>query len=121
MDIDEMLGMVAEYERKIEELLDETLTKANSVPPEMLGLDPRSARRVWLAEDGLFVHAGDDRVMQYYGGFEYVDKSCRKAYGHYVFYSADDERVWGHLDTYRSNLETEENVTDGTTRSHSED
>lgn len=119
MDIDEAVGMVQEYERKIEDLLDETLTKACAVKPDLLGLDPRSASRIWLAEDGIFIRACDDRVMQYYGGFEYVDKTCRKQYGSYVFYSADDERVWGHLDTYRSNLE--DNIADGTSRSHSEE
>jgi hypothetical protein len=38
--------------------------------------------------------------MQYYGGFEYVDKDYRYEMGDYVFYTVDDDRVGGHVDSY---------------------
>jgi hypothetical protein len=70
------------------------------VLPEDLGLDNRSAYRLWVTDDGIIVTSRDDRHLQYYGGFEYVDKDYRMELGDWVFYSASDDRVQGHLDRY---------------------
>jgi hypothetical protein len=48
---------------------------------------------VYVAKDAIICYAGNDRQLQYYGGFEYVDKDYRMAAGDFVFYFRDDSRV----------------------------
>lgn len=69
-----------------------------------LGLDQRSASKVYVNRDCIAVRKGEnDRLLQYYGGFEYVDKSSRKEVGDYVFYVDTDSRVEGHLNIFYEN------------------
>lgn len=65
------------------------------VLPADIGLDKRSAYRLYLCEDGLACSKKDDKNLQYYGGFEYIDKEYRIEYGNWVFYTLgdSDERV----------------------------
>ena len=69
------------------------------VPANRLGLDIRCGK-VFVSPDCIAIHKANDRAVQYYGGFEYVDKEFRHEMGDYVFYSAEDGRVSGHLETY---------------------
>jgi hypothetical protein len=78
------------------------------VSPTKLGLDQRSACRVWVSDECIIVDAGDDRSMQYYGGFEYVDSQYRVAVGDYVIYLADDGRVSRCIDCFIDVDEDEE-------------
>jgi hypothetical protein len=61
----------------------------------VLGLDQRASYGgLWVDvrnEEFIAVKASDDRVLQYYGGFEYIDKEFRKEYGGYVFYLAEPD------------------------------
>ena len=66
---------------------------------ENIGLDPRCGI-IYISEDAIAVPQYNDRTVQYYGGFEYVDKEFRKEMGNYVFYLADDERVLGHIQRF---------------------
>lgn len=75
-------------------------------------------------EEFIACKASDDRVLQYYGGFEYIDKEYRKELGGYVFYLTEpdgDGRVNGcferlrmskmtpdELEKYREEQEAEE-------------
>ena len=70
---------------------------------ERLGLDHRSAYTVFVSNEGIVVHANQDRMLQYYGGFEYVDKEYRMVLGDWVFYSSEDSRVDEHLQRYFAN------------------
>ena len=67
------------------------------VDPTEIGLDTRAAYRVWITEDAVAVRKTDDGRLQYYGGFEYVDKEYRREFGDWVFYFAEDTRVRDHL------------------------
>lgn len=78
------------------------------VAADELGLDRRSAYRVWVDEDAIIVSKDQDRTLQYYGGFEYVDKDARIECGDYVIYSNDDSRVADCLEQYY--LSQEEDV-----------
>lgn len=78
------------------------------VNPTTLGLDQRSAYRVWISDECIIVDAADDRSMQYYGGFEYVDKEYRVAIGDYVIYLADDGRVSGCIEQFNDPEEEDE-------------
>ena len=67
------------------------------------GLDPRAGL---LATDGdsIIVPLREAYGLDYYGGFEYVDKSAVAIIGDYKIYSCDDERVADAISAY----ETEE-------------
>jgi hypothetical protein len=74
------------------------------VPANQLGLDPRCGK-LFVSPDCIGVYKGNDRTLQYYGGFEYVDIDYRYEFGDYVFYSSHDNRVQGHLDQYLNKVE----------------
>lgn len=80
-----------------------------------LGLDERSTYGGLYVdvqnEEFIACKASDDRVLQYYGGFEYIDKQYRKELGDYVFYLAepDDEgRVNGCFERMKMSKMTPE-------------
>jgi hypothetical protein len=84
--------------------------KMDEFQAEDLGLDRRAAYRLHVDKDRTCIVAtkGEDRSLQYYGGFEYVDKEYRQEMGDWVFYFADDDRVQRHLDRLNEELEDEE-------------
>ena len=88
----------------VAELTDNYIGTMESVPANRLGLDPRCGK-VFVSPDCIAVYKGSDRALQYYGGFEYVDKEFRHEMGDYVFYSYEDSRVQDHLDEYLNNVE----------------
>jgi hypothetical protein len=77
------------------------------VDPAALGLDQRSARHIWVSDECIIVRAGDDRNLQYYGGFEYVCKDYRVAIGNYVIYFAIDDRVSSCIEQFSDSEEKE--------------
>ena len=83
---------------KAEELAEEALHGAEEVRAERVGLDLRAAYRLWVGEDFIACRASEDRTLQYYGGFEYVEKEHRQEVGGYVFYSTESERVLSHFE-----------------------
>lgn len=76
------------------------------VPASDLGLDLRCGR-LFVNEDGIAVSKDSDRALQYYGGFEYVDKDYRNELGGFVFYTVDDDRVREHVEQYYEQEEVE--------------
>ena len=73
---------------------------------ETLGLDERCGF-VFVNEDSIAVPKHGVGRLEYYGGFEYVDKEYRHELGDYVFYTADDDRVQEAIDNwYHYNSET---------------
>jgi hypothetical protein len=92
--IPDMMDAVAEaVERTI-------MSLATAVESKQLGLDERAGYRIMVTEDAIIVPASARRSLDYYGGFEYVDEHCVNVVGDYVIYSAEDERVQGHLDHF---------------------
>jgi hypothetical protein len=78
------------------------------VQAEQLGLDPRAGYRLYIDDECIAVSMDNDRSLQYYGGFEYVDKEYRTEMGGYVFYNREDNRVQEHMERYEeSQVETE--------------
>lgn len=55
-----------------------------------LGLDPR-AGRVWINRDCIITN--NPRSLNYYGGFEYIDREYVFEVGDYTVYLADADRV----------------------------
>jgi hypothetical protein len=72
------------------------------VRPDEVGLDRRAGYDLWISDEGLITSKGSDRTLQYYGGFEYVDKDFRMELGDWVMYSSEDERVQDCLDHYNA-------------------
>lgn len=66
---------------------------------ENVGLDNRCGM-IFINHNAIAVRKCNDGSLQYYGGFEYVDKEYRYEVGDYVFYNGEDERVRDHLDKY---------------------
>lgn len=76
----------------------ENMTK---VTADKLGLDIRAGYTLYIDEECIIVDKNNDRMLQYYGGFEYVDKDLRNAIGDYVIYTnGGDDRVARCIDYY---------------------
>lgn len=73
-------------------LAEEALATATKHPAEALGLDQRCGP-VWLGED--FLATDHRQALDYYGGFEYIDKEYITTLGTWTFYSNDADRVLG--------------------------
>ena len=94
---DKLNSLQWEINQKVKAIIDEM----TEVLPEDLYLDKRSAYRLYVDKEYIAVHKGHDlKALCYYGGFEYVDEEHVTVLGDYIFYSADDERVQGHLDEF---------------------
>jgi hypothetical protein len=69
------------------------------VTAEQLGLDKRAFwGYAYIDETAVVVIKEQTRTLDYYGGFEYVDKDYRREVGDYVFYLAEDDRVRRHIE-----------------------
>ena len=69
------------------------------VSAEAVGLDPR-AGMLWVTEDAIVAKDYNVRVLEYYGGFEYVDDEYVSQVGSYKIYFADHERVASCLELF---------------------
>lgn len=105
------VGMTMDFlERIAQEAEDHINEKMEMVYAnrESVGLDPRVGP-IFINEEAIAVCKQNDGTLQYYGGFEYVDKTFRQEIGDYVFYIGDDDRVREHINKY---LEKKENGTE---------
>jgi hypothetical protein len=66
---------------------------------ENVGLDMRCGT-IFINEECIAVPKYNQGTLEYYGGFEYVDKEYRYTMGEYVFYLAEDNRVREHIERY---------------------
>lgn len=81
---------------------DKVQNDMTEVSASDLGLDNRAGYRLYVNEDAIAIQKDRDNSLQYYGGFEYIDKEYRAEMGDWVFYMKDDEdgRVASCLDRY---------------------
>lgn len=56
---------------------------------KMMNLDSRIGTTIYYDDDSIVVHKRIDSSLQYYGGFEYVDKDNRFDFGDYIVYMID--------------------------------
>jgi hypothetical protein len=78
----------------VDEFIDENFKR---VPAEQCGLDNRCGS-IWVSNDSVAVQKGHGaRMLDYYGGFEYVDAESRTEVGDWIFYDDSDERVFEAL------------------------
>ena len=100
-----VLELVDEVEVKVKEII----LSFTEVTPEELGLDTRSAYKLYINEDFIACRDSDKRNLNYYGGFEYVEPEFVISLGNFHFYSIEDSRVSRHLDIFFSS-ETEDEL-----------
>lgn len=95
-----MYNLLNEIDQKLEiEFSGSDYTRAK---PEAFGLDRRAFfEAITDGFDYLIVKKSDDKSLQYYGGFEYVNASSRQEYGSYVIYESSNSRVYDAIETYR--------------------
>jgi len=94
-------------------LVTQSLTEAQEVSPEQLGLDRRACwANMKVTDEFIAVPMAQDRTMRYYGGFEYVNDEHRTPLGEWVFYSVESGRVRGHLSNVFPELEEAEDFED---------
>lgn len=94
-------GMIEDKINEFNDAFTEIVHKMDKVSADKLGLDIRAGYGLWVCEDGIAVTHATDRTLQYYGGFEYIDKEDRTVIGDWVFYSRNSERVADCLDCYQ--------------------
>lgn len=83
----------------------------SEVQARELGLDPRAFwGYAYVDKSAIVVTKEQARTLDYYGGFEYVDRDYRREVGDYVFYLAEDDRVRGHIERFMVIDEESENV-----------
>lgn len=80
------------------DLIQDKLADGKRVNAKAIGLDAR-AGNVWIFEDCIVTD--QPRVLDYYGGFEYVDNRYVTVLGDYKIYSAEDSRVQDSLDFFK--------------------
>ena len=87
-----------EVDRMVEKFID----GLEGASPIQLGLDYRAGGiGLMINQECIVVPSGQDRTMQYYGGFEYVDKRDRREFGPYVIYTAEfNSRVQECIDRF---------------------
>ena len=98
-----VMDLIEDFERALEA----KIITMDSYEPEQFRLDKRSSYgKIYVDEyfSMMIVSKRNDRVLQYYGGFEYVNKEYRQEAGSYVIYHSDDERVQEHLDYLEKSL-----------------
>lgn len=79
---------------------DQAMRKETSFTGSAVNLDTRCYGIYVVNDDMIVVNKSDDRSLQYYGGFEYVNKDFRQEVGDWVIYHQDDERVRNCIDYF---------------------
>jgi hypothetical protein len=93
-------------ESKIDHLVNLFIRDLPKVNASKVGLDQRCGE-VFVGENFIAVKSYNDNNLQYYGGFEYIDKFQRKQYGDLVIYLArdDDDRVAECLEFFNEKVD----------------
>lgn len=76
---------------KIDEMAEKFVSALTETNAQALGLDPRAGYNLYVSEDTIVVDKYNDGKLQYYGGFEYIDKTSRYEVGNYVFYTIGED------------------------------
>jgi hypothetical protein len=91
-----LYNIIEDAEQAVREWLNEN---AELVSADRVGLD-RRAGSVWVSKDAIIVESYGRGSLEYYGGFEYVDKECRTQVGSLTIYYSEDDRVQDCIDRF---------------------
>jgi hypothetical protein len=73
---------------------------------KQIGIDERSYGKIWITIENDYIIT--QNLSEYYSGFSYVPSDCKFKLGDYMFYSAEDSRIAGHIDEYLTYVEPQE-------------
>lgn len=94
-DLDDALSAV-------EQIAQELISMTKQVSASTCGLDERCGT-VYVAPN--FIASKAPSRIDYYGGFEYIDKHDRWELGDYTIYTDESDRVRDALDAYQEFIE----------------
>lgn len=87
----------------MKQLTDEYIrSRAREATAEECGLDRRCGN-LYVHAEFIACHISDDRMLKYYGGFEYINERHVTHMGDYVIYSTDDSRAMEAFTHYNEN------------------
>jgi hypothetical protein len=95
-----VFDLIGKFNVEITNFVSQEMTKVNA---EDIGIDARCGS-LFIDHDTIAVRKWSDGTLQYYGGFEYVDKEYRKEVGEWVFYFSEDSRIARHIDQWQDEL-----------------
>ena len=81
---------IYDLQEQLSKIQETIITSSKLVPASKCGLDPRCGQLL-LGED--FIASSAPRIIDYYGGFEYVPTWMTHSVGTWKVYSIDDDRV----------------------------
>jgi hypothetical protein len=96
---------IEEYQEKINLEVENFFNGIKPVSAERVGLDRRCGN-VYVGSDFIAVKNYDKRNIEYYGGFEYINRDHVKTIGEYVIYNPEfegehDDRIQDCIDCYK--------------------
>jgi len=106
-DFDSTLDMIDAVNEVVERNIRTNFTQ---VPASDLGLDLRCGRvLIDIADEVIAVPNHNIRMLDYYGGFEYIKEGeGRVTVGDYTFFTSDSERVNDCFEAVRNSIEVDE-------------
>lgn len=81
---------IYDIQEQINDLQEAIIASCKALPASNFGLDARCGTLL-LGDE--FIASSAPRLIDYYGGFEYVDSECITQVGTWKVYSTDDLRV----------------------------
>ena len=102
-DFDSSLDMID----AVNEVVERNIRKFDQVPASDLGLDIRCGRlMVDIVDEVIAVPNHNIRMLDYYGGFEYIKEGDgRVTVGDYTFFTSDNERVNDCFEALRDSID----------------
>jgi hypothetical protein len=102
-DFDSTLDMID----AVNEVVERNIRKFDQVPASDLGLDIRCGRlMVDIVDEVIAVPNHNIRMLDYYGGFEYIKEGDgRVTVGDYTFFTSDNERVNDCFEALRDSID----------------
>mgnify|MGYP003147015496 CR=1 FL=1 len=91
-----------ELQEQVDQLVEKYFedSGAVSVSADAVGLDARAGTVYVSTEERYIAVVGNTRLIDYYGGFEYIDEENRVVVGGTTFYSEDHDRVADALEYF---------------------
>ena len=102
-DFDSTLDMID----AVNEVVERNIRKFDQVPASDLGLDIRCGRlMVDIVDEVIAVPNHNIRMLDYYGGFEYIKEGDgRVTVGDYTFFTSDNKRVNDCFEALRDSID----------------
>lgn len=92
--------------QNVRTVVSDYIDSMTEVKSKDVGLDPRCGK-IYIGDNCVATKKSYDGYLQYYGGFEYINKEFRHEFGDYVFYSVEDDfymeddRVWAIINNHK--------------------